>query len=386
MFENKGKKMKIILYTNIMTPYRKYFYDLFYDECKKNGDEFLVLVMAANEKNRTWYYKDFKAPYTRLLRGKTVSHGETYIHINFGLSRILRMLSPDIVISSGSYLCPGTWKVANLKRKLKYKVYFWSESHLGEKRKYCGIKIYAREFLRKRFYKKFDGFLYPGKLALSFIEKYSEKRSDKILLPNLVDESLFTKNLIKGSSICEELHKNGKIIFFIPARLSEVKGIEPFIELMAKVKNKNCVSMVIAGEGALLNHLKDKAKECKVEVHFIGAKKQEEVAELYKCSDFFVLPSLSDPNPLTCIEALWSKKPLLVSNHVGNYPEVIVQGENGYVFSYEEPEKAVSIIDELLSKDAQWIESAGIKSYNIALDIYDSHKTVQRVRKELCKK
>lgn len=32
--------MKIVLYTNIMTLYRKYFYDLFYDACVRNGDEF----------------------------------------------------------------------------------------------------------------------------------------------------------------------------------------------------------------------------------------------------------------------------------------------------------------------------------------------------------
>ena len=123
--------MKIVLYTNIMTPYRKYFYDLFYEECTSNGDEFIVLVMSENENNRLWYYKDFKAPYTKLLKGKTISIGETYIHFNSELIKILKKLSPDIVIASGSYLCPGTWKIADLKNKLKYRALFWSSGCLG---------------------------------------------------------------------------------------------------------------------------------------------------------------------------------------------------------------------------------------------------------------
>ena len=378
--------MNIVLYTNIMTPYRKYFYDLFYQECNSNGDDFKVLVMAENENNRSWYFNDFVAPYATLLQGKTISRGETYIHINQNLPQILKSMTPDIVIASGSYLCPGTWKIAKLKDKLGYRAYFWSESHLDEARNYSGLKIKIRELIREKFYKSFDGFLCPGKLAFSFVEKYASRNAELIHLPNLVDESVFTKDVQITDSLCQQLHEDGKMIFFIPARLSEVKGIGPFIELVSKTKNKKKISVIVAGEGALLTELKHLAQELEVDVHFIGSKKQDEVAKLYKCVDIFVLPSLSDPNPLTCVEALWSKKPLLVSNHVGNYPEVIIQGENGYMFSYDSNFDAVAIIDEISSKDPTWMKIAGEKSYEIALNMYDSRKTVQRVRTELCSK
>lgn len=376
--------MKIVLYTNILTPYRKYFYDLFYQECRDNGDTFLVLVMAENENNRSWYYKDFETNYTRLLSGKTISRVETYIHINNHLKKTLEEINPDVVIASGSYLCPGTWEVANLKNKLNYKLYFWSESHLGEARQYGGFKIAIREYLRTRFYKKFDGFLCPGKLAFNFVEKYSKKDAIKVLLPNLVDESLFTKEDYQVDSLCERLHTNNKIIMFTPARLSEVKGIGPFMELLAQAKNHKEVSLIIAGSGLLADQLKNRAAELAIDAYFIGPKKQEEIACLYKNTDIFVLPSLSDPNPLTCVEALWSKKPLLVSNHVGNYPEVIQQGENGFMFSYAEEENAVCIIEEMISKSEEWRMKAGKKSYEIALSIYDSCAVVKRVRKEIC--
>ena len=164
-----------------------------------------------------------------------------------------------------------------------------------------------------------------------------------------------------------------------------MKGIEPFMELLGEVKNKDQISWIIAGSGNLYDKLREKAKELSLNVIFVGEKKQEEISDLYKNSDVFVLPSLSDPNPLTCVEALWSKKVLLVSNHVGNYPEVISQGENGYMFSYENKKEAMQIIETVASKDYIWRLNAGKKSYEIATYIYDSQKTVVRVRKELCK-
>ena len=144
------------------------------------------------------------------------------------------------------------------------------------------------------------------------------------------------------------------------------------------------ISLIVAGEGKLLEQLKSMAKTLGVEVFFLGPKKQDEVAALYKYTDIFALPSISDASPLTCIEALWSKKPLLVSNHVGNYPEVISQGQNGYMFSYDHKNEAISIIESLTSKDADWLKKAGDISYDIAMKIYDSRKTVKRVKEELC--
>lgn len=300
------------------------------------------------------------------------------------MKKFLKKIKPDVVISAGSYLCPGTWKVASLKKKIGYKAYFWSESHLGEVRNFGGVKIRIREKLRKSFYKKYDGFLCPGKLAFSFVNKYASEDAKKIQLPNLVDETVYTKKLSGVNPLCEKLHKEGKIILFIPARLTEVKGIGPFLELISKVKNKSMISLIVAGEGKLLEQLKSMAKTLGVEVFFLGPKKQDEVAALYKYTDIFALPSISDASPLTCIEALWSKKPLLVSNHVGNYPEVISQGQNGYMFSYDHKNEAISIIESLTSKDADWLKKAGDISYDIAMKIYDSRKTVKRVKEELC--
>lgn len=376
--------MKILLYTNILTPYRKYFYDLFFEECKKNGIEFKVWVMSDNESNRVWHYKDFESSYTQLLPGITVTKGETYIHINKLLKRNLGKFRPNIVIASGSYICPGTWTLAKNKKKYGYQIYFWSESHLSETRSYNGLKIYIREKLRKNFYPLFDGFLCPGKLAFDFVNEYTCNDVKQILLPNLIDESIYNGiDEVNCLEMCEKIHAQGKRILFIPARLSVVKGIVPFIELLGKCYNKDKVELVIAGSGEEKENIERAAKINSVDIHLLGSKTQKEIAELYKMSDIFVMPSLSDPNPLTCVEALWSKKVLLVSEHVGNYPEVIEFGKNGYVFSYKDKNKAVKAIENIIQSSNEWILEAQEKSYEIAMSKYDSKKVCERVLYEI---
>ena len=182
--------MNILIYTNILTPYRKYFYDILYKNCLEQNDCFKVFVMAETEPNRKWIYDDFKSEYTELLECRTIIRKEIYIHKNPNLKEKLKEFSPDIVICGGSYLCPGISTICRLKKKMGFKVIFWSESHLNEERKYNFFKLAIREIIRKNIYKRFDGFLYAGKLSKEFILKYNQN-GKMFFLPNLIDETKY---------------------------------------------------------------------------------------------------------------------------------------------------------------------------------------------------
>ena len=112
-----------------------------------------------------WKYEDYKKEYTILLNSKTISQGEVHIHFNNNFEDVLKKLNLDVLICAGGYLSPGIWKAAQLKKKMGFKMYFWSESHLNETRNYNGIKVKIREKIRNMIYKKFDGFWYAGKLS-----------------------------------------------------------------------------------------------------------------------------------------------------------------------------------------------------------------------------
>lgn len=376
--------MNIAIYTNILTPYRKYFYDMLYEECKKSGDEFHILLMAETEPNRNWKYDEYKTDYTILLNCKTFSMGETFIHFNNNLKAVLKELKLDILVCAGSYLCPGIWEALRLKKRLGYMIYFWSESHLNEKRHYGDVKVKIRECIRKMVYRRFDGFWYAGKMSRQFIESYCKPNADMYFMPNLVEEDKY-KLAVNVSNKEKELIRKKynvskeNIVLVCPARLSPVKGIDKFISILAKAKQTRKVTLLVAGDGELKDKISSMAEEEKIDVRLLGFQNQKSIIELYSIADVFVLPSLSDPNPLTCIEALWAGLPLFISEHCGNYLEVVSQGSNGYVFSYSDINTTVDRLNSLLYSNEDWHSTAKQVSIQIANEKYNSRKVVQGV-------
>ncbi len=378
--------MHFVIYTNILTPYRKYFYDLLYKTCMELGNQFHVLVMAETEPDRPWKYEALKGDYTILLKNKMISKGGTYIHINSDLMSTLKELKPNVVVCAGSYLCPGVWKIARSKDRLNCKVIYWSESHLNEIKKSSAAKRFVREFLRNRVYKLFDGFWYAGKLSREFEEKYAAPDATYHFLPNLIEEAKYSVDAsLEERRILRQKFKvpEDKTMFICPARLIPVKGILEFLDLLKECPSKEKAAVMIAGSGELKTAIEHKAAENGLDVRLVGQKTQDEIIELYIAADVFLLPSLSDPNPLTCVEALWAKKPLLISEHCGNYPETVRPGENGYVFSYSDKEAAVKYIELMINADASWKNKAGCVSGEIAQDIYASVGVTKRIVEEM---
>ena len=137
--------MNVVLLTNIMTPYRRFFYDQLYLEMKKEGIDFHVVLMADTEPNRNWKYDEYKTEYSILLRHKTITISGIFIHLNWGLNKLYNELKPDVVICAGSYMYPALWRTISMQKRFGYKTLYWSESHLSEKRNYIGLKIKVRE-------------------------------------------------------------------------------------------------------------------------------------------------------------------------------------------------------------------------------------------------
>ena len=378
--------MNIAIYTNILTPYRKYFFDVLYENCKKKGDRFYVMVMAETEKSRNWHYENLRSLYTILLDSKTITIGDIEIHINSNLIEVLDNLDLDILVCAGGYLCPGIWKATSYAKKKNIRCLYWSESHLNESRKYSYIKRLVRERIRKQIYKRFDGFWYAGKLSKEFIECYCKNTADFFFMPNLVEEKKFyietEINKKEKSDICKEFNLPvDKKILFCPSRLIKIKGLDKFVEILGKCSKKNEVVFAVAGDGEMKETIEKAAVANDVNIALLGYQHQESIIKLYRIADIFVLPSLSDANPLTCIEALWAGLPLFISDHCGNYPEVIENGANGFVFSYSDIEQAINMLDDLInnSSNIEWKVKAKTKSQEIALAKYSTSLTMERV-------
>ena len=380
--------MKLVLLTNILNPYRKAFYDEISKQCKERGDSFHVLVMSAKEYNREWNYEDYKGEYSILLKNKTFRIKHLPIYLNADLKKRLQELQPDIVVMAGGYMLPSVWKAVSLKKKLKYKTYFWSESHLDEQRDYDSAVLKVREWIRKKFYPQFDGFWYPGEKALEFIKKYANPDAKYYRIPNLIDNVHFQKAIEQNTCTKEELRdKYGlaqdKYVMFAPMRLHWVKGLEPFMEIVAKSKNKGRIQLAVAGNGELEEHLKKRAQELSVDLKLLGYHEEADIIELYQAADCFFMSSLSDPSPLTCVEALWCGLPLFVSEYVGNYPEVVEHGKNGYVYEYKQDDMAIKLLNNIVESDIAWRNNARKSSLHIAETTFECKHITKNLLDEM---
>lgn len=110
-----------------------------------------------------------------------------------------------------------------------------------------------------------------------------------------------------------------KIITFL-GRITFQKGPEYFIEAAALVlRRMRNVRFVMAGSGDLLNTMVLRVAELGIadRFHFTGFLNSDDVRQLLKMTDVFVMPSVSEPFGIVPLEAMQFKVPVIISHQSG---------------------------------------------------------------------
>lgn len=114
-------------------------------------------------------------------------------------------------------------------------------------------------------------------------------------------------------------HVKEKIVTFL-GRITFQKGPDYFIEAAYKVlKKDDNVRFVMAGSGDLMNKMIKRAAELKIssKFHFAGFLRGEDVDRMFKMSDVYVMPSVSEPFGISPLEAIRSNVPVVISKQSG---------------------------------------------------------------------
>jgi len=110
-----------------------------------------------------------------------------------------------------------------------------------------------------------------------------------------------------------------KIVTFL-GRITMQKGPEYFIEAANMVlKKMENVRFVMAGSGDMMNSMVKRAAELNItdRFHFTGFLKGDDVFDMFRMSDVFVMPSVSEPFGIVPLEAMQSNVPVIISNQSG---------------------------------------------------------------------
>jgi len=110
-----------------------------------------------------------------------------------------------------------------------------------------------------------------------------------------------------------------KIVTFL-GRITMQKGPEYFVEAASLVLQKmDNVRFVMAGSGDMMNAMVKRAAELKISdrFHFTGFLKSEDVFDMFRMSDVFVMPSVSEPFGIVPLEAMQTDVPVIISYQSG---------------------------------------------------------------------
>lgn len=151
------------------------------------------------------------------------------------------------------------------------------------------------------------------------------------VLLNAVDANKYYYNFEIRNEVRKELNiDSNSIIIIHVASFLPVKNHEFCIKLMRGLSKKNInYKFVFVGDGETKPSIISQAKQCGLEQDALFLGQRNDVARLLQAADVFVLPSYSEGNPVSLVEAACSGLHCVLSDNVSKdvvefFPGVII--------------------------------------------------------------
>ncbi len=141
-------------------------------------------------------------------------------------------------------------------------------------------------------------------------------------------------------------------------RMATKKGYQVLIEdLDALMERHADVHLVLAGAGDRLEELRAATARWAERVHFPGSVAHDQLPDLFRAADVFVLPAVHDPKgnvdglPNVILEAMASALPV-VATEISGIPLAIDDGVHGYLVPEQDPKAVRRALSRLLDDPA----------------------------------
>jgi glycosyltransferase involved in cell wall biosynthesis len=129
----------------------------------------------------------------------------------------------------------------------------------------------------------------------------------------------------------------GTVVIGNVGHLAPHKGQATLLEAVPVIREKfPAVRVIIVGDGHIRGSLEASARRLAVDdvVHFTGFR--NDVPDMLSLFDVFVMPSTMEGLGTSILDALAARRPVVATN-VGGIPEIISDGETGYLVSPRDP-------------------------------------------------
>lgn len=330
-----------------------HLYDLM-DLLKEKGHE--VDIWGGERPTKLSYITRFYNPsnYLRLSQ-KIKEFKPDIVHFH----NISRGVSPSVLhaarrhniaaimtVHDWDQICPDGWFIYRDGKPCKYgfssRCLISNCSRSSQHPKYRLYRLYNifkltlhRQIIRDNV----DFLIAPSAILADWLKNNLKARSVRVI-PNYIDASRID---------CEPIEDTKRILYV--GRLSKEKGIEYLVKAIPIIlKEIPKAELVVVGAGFKKN-LEGlvKSLDLSENVIFTGLIKGENLGKLYQDAEVVVIPSIWAENcPIVALEAMAYGKPLIASR-LGGLPELVEDGETGYLFEPKNPDDLADKVMRILS-------------------------------------
>ena len=179
----------------------------------------------------------------------------------------------------------------------------------------------------------------------------------------------------------DELAPNGEKLLAHVSNFRAVKRPVDCIEILAKVKERyGNVKLIMVGDGPERSACYYRAEQLNVKDDVIFVGKQANIADYLGVADVFLLPSELESFGLAALEAQACEVPV-IATRIGGIPEVVSEGETGYLSDIGDIEKMSADTLKLLNDEDMraGVWGQGPRAWPVALRLGQDHPAIHLV-------
>jgi glycosyltransferase involved in cell wall biosynthesis len=254
------------------------------------------------------------------------------------------------------------------------------------------IRIVDKDSLFDRLFEPFANKIITNSKATARRFSWLKDQNKIVTIYNGLDLKSFDENN-DGLKIKKELSiKDEVIIIGTIAKLQPKKGIHILLNAAPQIIKKfPSVKFLIVGDApeaevSYLKQLKSLIKKLNISKHVILPGFRNDISQIMKVIDIFVLTSFSESFGRVLIEAMAASKPIIASN-VGGIPEVVTDGEAGILVPAAKVDVLAEKMNHLLQDKnlREQMGSQGRKRVEELFTIEQHVSSIEKVYSELTK-
>jgi N-acetyl-alpha-D-glucosaminyl L-malate synthase BshA len=212
-----------------------------------------------------------------------------------------------------------------------------------------------------------------GVTAISHYLKEATKESfqfdDLTVIPNFVCPTEYQRRPVEA--LRRRLAPNGELLLVHVSNFRPVKRPVDCVEILARVlKRKIKTRLVMVGDGSERTNVEHRARCLGVYDACVFVGKQPNIVDYLSASDVLLLPSEQESFGLAALEAMACEVPV-VASRVGGVPEVVDDGETGFLSKTGDLEKMAADAARLLT-DEEFRREMGCRARESAISRYNT--------------